>query len=661
VTPTRTRGRLRPAARAVALAALAAMVVPGCNEAPVEDAARPKARAEARARFDLYGDPLPEGVIARIGTLRLWHPGRVQAVAFSPDGSVIASGCDSNALRIWDARDGRAVFQKDLGWHSVSSVTFSRSGRMLALASSGREALVYDTSTWSESLRLRTPGITCAGLSPEGDVLACGFYDGTIRLFGAATGREVAGLGGHAKGITCLAFSPDGTRLASSSWGGPVIVWEVPVNRPAKKLEVLQSGARAVAFSPDGGVLATAHGWQVSFNDPRTGRARRRPVFFRKYDDTVSVDFSRDGRMLAVGTQAGPWLHRLDRDEHAVLLGTSTGNPAPHRVAFSPDGRTLASANGWGMIRLWDVGKREERPVLGRRSHSFKKVAFTPDCRSVMSITNDGVFRVSDARTGRTRVELPEKGSRVGVTSFSADGNMLVLGDAGCKDEPGRLYLLDRSTGRRIGLGAKVRYPLSRPTVFSPDGKMLAVARGEGRVQLWDFTSGGRTVALQAPERSVHGLVLSCDGGLLATLYYGRCRVWNTETGKESFMAQGHDGTVCAAFSSDGKTLVFGTVDGEVSLWDVPSGDLLRRMRPGLDGLSAVDLSADGRRLVVGSYGGCLRLLDTASGAVSPRIRAPWGHHSSLDLSPDGRLLATGGAVVLIWDLARLKELEPAE
>jgi WD40 repeat protein/transcriptional regulator with XRE-family HTH domain len=337
----------------------------------------------------------------------------------------------------------------------------------------------------------------------------------------------------------------------------------------------------------------------------------------------------------------------------AVLAGHS--GPV-YSMAFSPDGKTLASSGQDSLVRLWDVATGRQighpLPVPGSAVYS---VAFSPDGTTLASGSLYGGVRLWDVATGH-QIGHPLGGyaGEVGSAVFSPDGKTLASGSA----EAHEVRLWDVATGRQIG------HPFTGPggpvfsVVFSPGGKALASSGQDGLVRVWDVATGhqiGHPLGGNAGE--VDSAVFSPDGTTLASASAHEVRLWDVATGRQiSHPLTGPSGPVFSVvFSPDGKALASSGQDGLVRLWDVATGRPIGVPFAGhTDFLTGLAFSPDGTTLASGSDDGTVRLWNVATGRPAKALLT--GHAHSLTkvaFSPDGTTLASASAhEVRLWDVA---------
>ena len=318
--------------------------------------------------------------------------GEIAQIQYSPDGKVIAAATPFG-VRLFkaDSLEELALW----GEGPVLSVAFSLDGTLLASGSYGDAPIrLWEVATGVEKTTLGDPAVVGSiAFSPDGKLLASSdtFFDSTIRLWEVATGVEKIKLGEQSDiefaGITSLVFSPNGNLLASSSWNGTVGIWEVATGVEKARLRGA-SVATSVAFSPDGALLARGSLdsiitlWDVA---TRIGTATHSGYA----SGVASVAFSPDGRLLAAGLEDNTVLlwDVSTRTEKATLRGPADFNPGFHcdhcymrnSVAFSPDGTRLAAGSWDKTIRLWEVSTGVEKAALPGHGASVRSVAFSPD------------------------------------------------------------------------------------------------------------------------------------------------------------------------------------------------------------------------------------------------------------------------------------------
>ena len=324
---------------------------------------------------------------AKIAVLQ-GHEGRVWSVAFSPDGARLATGSEDGTARLWDTAKGVeiTVLQSDKSDKSaVNAVAFSPDGTRLATGSDDRNARLWDTATGAEIAVLQGHEdlVWSVAFSPDGTRLATGSEDATARLWDTATGAEIAVLRGHEGLVWSVAFSPDGTRLATGSGDNTARLWDTATSTEIAALRGHAGDVTSVAFSPDGTRLATG-----------------------SEDETARLWDTATGAEIAV------------LQGHVELVGS---------VAFSPDGTRLATGSEDDTARLWDV-----TPV------ETSTASLPPPVALGATVTTGGALWVVGRRGYVARLEDGKaQAFATGIETdlfavhASADGRVHVAGDKG--------------------------------------------------------------------------------------------------------------------------------------------------------------------------------------------------------------------------------------
>jgi RNA polymerase sigma factor (sigma-70 family) len=607
-----------------------------------------------RDRFDRYGDPLPPGAIARLGTVRLRTGLGVSAIAFSADGKRLASCGWDDTVRVWDLASGKELRSTGCG---SGAIAFSPRGGLFAAGETRSGALILeDVSTGREVGRLNTDksSIRTVAFSADGKMLATGSHDRTIRLWDVGARTKVGELLGHEAFVASVAFSPDGKRLASGSDDRTVCIWDVSSGKEIRRLDRHDNRVNSVAFSPDGTKLASGsedHTFCVW--DAATGKALWSSA--KQKAPVESVAFSPDGKLLAASG-----------DSFIRLWDAASGKPVRHwkaytnwvnAVAFSPDGKILASGSAYdAAIHLWDVQTgRELRPIVGHCG-SVGLVSFSPDGQTLTTWGTDQRFCRWDLRSGSPECRtLRLSEAPLAAISFSADRRTLATVD---KFDDFTIRIWDAESDRQIRAFGTVPGPVPCITL-SPDARALATwSVNDPTIHLWDVATGTDKRSLKGHSKRCYCLRFSPDGKLLASSSVDRTlRIWDCATGAElRHWEQPRFPSYRVVFSPDGKLIAAAGVVQKAHVWDVSTGRELPELRGSQDSASSLAFSADGRFLAAGRGErdpDAIHVWETATGQ---EVQTFHGHQcvtSSLTFSPDGRTLASGEAdsTALLWDL----------
>ncbi|MBF2002640.1 MAG: hypothetical protein IGS38_18185 [Synechococcales cyanobacterium M58_A2018_015] len=580
--------------------------------------------------------------------------GSILSVAFSPDGSLLATGDTDSQIRLWNSITGEQIasWQGHDDW--VRSVAFSPDGKLLASGSEDKTIRLWTVATGQclTTLIGHRSWVRSVTFSPDGKQLASGSDDGTVRVWEVNHGQCVYTLEEHTDVVRSVAFSPDGRLLASGSSDRTIRVWEMATGHCLEVLKQHTRGVRSVAFSPDSRLLASGSSdrticlWEVN-----TWNCRQ--SFVGHMGWVWSVAFSPDSQMIVSGSEDQTVrLWQVERGQcQAVLHGHSSW---VRSVAFSPDGQRVASGSDDQTVRLWDVKRSQSIKTLQGYARGIRSVAFSPDSQLLASGSEDHTVRVWNIAQEQCQLLLVEHTGRVWSVAFSPNGQFLASGSDDCS-----VRIWTMGTGQSKMLSGHGDGVLS--VAFSPDGQLLASSSCDRCVRLWDVTTGQCLGILPGHTEWVWSVAFSPDGRMLASGSSDlTVRLWDVASQQCLKVLEGHHHWVrSVAFSPDGTTLASSSVGRMVRLWDVATGKALKTLDGFRNGIRSVVFSPDSHTLASGSDDRVVRLWDIETGKCLQALPGHADRVRSVAFSPDGTLIASSSdEAVNLWDVATGKLLK---
>ncbi|MEX0679483.1 MAG: protein kinase [Pirellulales bacterium] len=376
---------------------------------------------------------------------------------------------------------------------------------------------------------------------------------------------------------------------------------------------------------------------------------------------TNVVAFSPDGRHLATKNVHGT-IDIVDAKTGRMVLNVPVGGM--HGIAFSPttDDAVLAMPGHFDLlVRIWDVKNGQEIRSLQGHTDRLRDVAFSPNGQRLASGGYDGFLKVWDWKTGQ--LLFGPKVARVGISrlAYSPDGQRIAAGVWGNAKE---VVIVDAATGREIRTFGE-RSGGIEGVAYSPDGRCVATSASDGTVKIWNETTGVLLHTLLGHTGPVQHVVYTPDGRRLASAGWDKTvKIWDAETGQETLTLRGHTDVVSmAAFSRDGHFLASTGYDG-TRIWNAtPVNEIADAESFDVPGhtsaVKSVAFSPDGRHLASAGLDRLIKVwdVDSLGQATEPKGLTLRGHTdmvTGVAFSPDSRRLASCGwdGTVRVWDSA---------
>ena len=539
----------------------------------------------------------------------------VSGLRFSNNSKQLAAIVDHQTIKLWDPTNGQLL-------HTISSdkqrflkdTCFSPDGKWIAILG-GVSVTLWDTN---DGKLLRSfdvhdlYGTTSLCVSPDGRWIATGGKDQTIKLWDAATGKEVRTYTGHADIVECVCFSPDGLQIASGSDNGTIKLWDTESGQQILTHRGHTAGVTSVTFSPDGTRIvsgskdATVKFWNATAaNNFRLLRGH--------FADISHICFSQDGKRIASASLAGApkiW----DAITGEAICSMKAGSFKSYRVAFNHDGTQLVSGQFDGTIRLWDASNGDELlTILAHPGQGVTSVGISPDNKLIVSTGLQGTLKLWDAETGQEirawKFDKKAIDTKALKARFSPDGKQIFI-----------TYVTGVIRTWDVGSGEELQSPFPNLDLsavspcfeISADGTRIATGTVNSMIKIWD-KAGKLVNTLRGHKKPIRSLSLSPDGkrlvsitGLTLPLTDHTVKLWDVVTGEEliSFDGQSLNGSNIL-FSPDGSMIAWAGSGANpvIKLWDVATGEEVKQVIKGMGSQRPrVTTSDDGMKVTL-SFG----------------------------------------------------------
>jgi WD40 repeat protein len=611
--------------------------------------------------YDAFGDSIPRGCLARLGTVRWRSANVIRAVEFSSDGGVLAIG-DSTGVSLWNVQTGRPS-ARAVDVAKVNCLAFTAAHKEVFSGNDKGDLCLWDAQTLRLIRRIRSGfrRVTHIACSPDGKLLAAcsgqgaGSGSALIGLWSIATGQQLAMLRGHDGGVLAVAFSPLNDLLISGGDDGIVRLWSIETRHELRELRESEGPITSLVFGQGGDVICAANKqgtllvWKTKSGKP-----------IHRFAGSV-VKVSADGRRIAATSKDGKirvWELATGKELACSAAGRGYIFQA---FALSPQGSILAWSE-LASIALLDVRTGIRLSDYQAHKGSITSIAFACGAHRVVTVGAEGAAHSWRSDDGRlVRVWIP-KGASPAAMILSPDGEIVACGStevgiaANCLERSEELW---KQTPAKPFTSLKL--------AFSGDGAILVAVMDHQRIEAFQTRTGQRLSSFDPDRGFIQSLTVSWDGKLLASGHLEGAEVpvsvhvWELSSGRSLVTLRGHTDLVnCLAFSRDGKLLATAAAgaDSSVRIWEIATGQQVLHVHQ-QDPVLCLLSSPSDSVFASGTFSGSVNMCEWTTGRTLRSLsREHGGGICSLAFSPNNERLATGhlDSSALVWNIAQSNE-----
>jgi WD40 repeat protein len=611
---------------------------------------------------------------SRDKTLRVWnietgeeiltmsgHSEGVTACAFLPGEQRVVSLSYDNTIRIWDSETGNEITV--IPGLSRNACAISPDGRRILSTVRGENSIsVWSTETGERLMSFpeQRSWISCYAYSPDGLRILSGSQDGTLKMWDAGTGDEIANLPGHKILDACL-FSPDSKRIVSAS-------------RAVRLLDAIDLKEIALLV-PDIGTKSSIADWKFS---PDSRRFISGSMCFKMWDSrngeeiatlsdysVQSCSFSRDGRLIVSGMfgKISLWGGETGALMSSITLETTD---TVNACSFSPDGRQIVSGSN-RELTVWEVAIVEENSAQEESDseilYEMRDCAYSPDARRIVTGAEDGTLKVWNADNGRVLTTISAHEHWTTCCAYSPDGTRILSGSS-----DSRMKLWDSDSLEEIAMLAG-RGNTIISCAYSPDGRQFVCGLEDGKLKVWDAKVVERLATRDwiDPDTGISHRLAKVNGHEMAILVGHRdgTVTWEQIGTPDDYTGTqvGEENQVYAcAFSPDGRHILSAASDTSLKIWDVETGKEIATLSGHSSRVEDCAYSPDGRRIVSAasdSRPGDVRIWDARSRLQVGSVKGHDDWALTCLFSQDNRFVFTGSRdrTVIVWNVDEEREV----
>ncbi|MFA4877483.1 MAG: hypothetical protein WC586_08720 [Methanoregula sp.] len=563
---------------------------------------------------------------------------RISLAAFSPDSSLLATGCDNGAIIIRRVSSTGTEIEIPAGPGPARFITFSIDNRFLVSCGSGSSIQCHElpaaTPVWVQETG---PGeVTAMCYSADGRALLAGTSRGTLSILDPRDGIILMETALHTSPVTCLTLTRDKTRIACGHADGTVSVTETDTRTIRHLPPASADPVRSIAFGPAGMECLVVH-------------ERALPVLWDAVNGTRIRIFSGHtgvAACCAIAAESG-WFAIGSSDHTIRCWEWHKAQPATiiplynrHIVCCNaaPVGRVLAAGFNDGLIRLYQVpGKRPVKEIKGHRK-TISSCTISLDGSRLATVSWDGTTKLWRLPAGEIVRTFDTHAVGIAALATPSQGSPVV---AVTGDGIARIHNHKNGTLIRI---IDLYTPLVRTVAVSPDGRYLACAGADGSLKLWDLKTGSLVSTAGRTGTSLRCCTFLSRGASLFTGGWdGRCRVFSIPECQTERTLKGHTSIItCCAASRDGSLVVTGSNDTTIRIWHGKEEEARTVLEGSGKEIGAVAISPDGMLLAAGGSDSIIRLYRLPDGEDTGEIEGNFGKVTTLSFDPEGSILTAG-------------------